>query len=103
MSRPEIIKKQWVLVCVLKETTQDHDLNRIAPQIENLVDEWHLAGKIMWSGPFDDNKTAMTIFEATEQEAKDFLSKYGNACSDVLDYYMYQWDAMPVLSLLTKN
>lgn len=103
MSQTEIIKTPWVLVSVLKENTQEQDLNRITPQIENLIDEWHSTGKMMWSGPFNDNKTAMTIFEATEQEANNFLSKYSNACSGVLDYYMYQWDAMPVLSLLAKN
>ena len=103
MSQTEIIKTPWVLVSVLKENTQEQDLNRITPQIENLIDEWHSAGRIMWSGPFNDNKTAMTVFEATEQEAKNFLSKHGNACSGVLDCYMYQWDAMPILSLLSKN
>jgi len=103
MSQTEIIKTPWVLVSVLKENTQEQDLNRIAPQIEKIVDEWHSTGRMMWSGPFNDNKTAMTIFEATEQEAKNFLSKYDNVCSGILDYHMYQWDAMPVLSLLTKN
>ena len=103
MSQTEIIKTPWVLVSVLKENTQEQDPNRIATQIENLVDEWHSTGRMMWSGAFDDNKTAMTIFEATEQEAKDFLSKYGNVCSGVLDYHMYQWDAMPILSILSKN
>jgi len=103
MSQAEIIKTPWVLVSVLKENTSEQDMNRIAPQLENLVDEWHSRGKMMWSGPFDDNKTAMTVFEATKQEAQDFLSKYGNVCSGILDYHMYQWDAMPVLSLLAKN
>ena len=95
-------KKSWVLVSNIKDDTNPQDLERIVPQVTALVDEWQSQGKIMWSGPFDNNASSMAVFEATEQEAKEFFSKYENICSGVLSYYMYQWDAMPILSVLSR-
>ena len=74
----------------------------ITPQVAALVDEWQSQGKIMWSGSFENEQSSMAIFEATEDEAKEFFKKYDNACSGVLNYYLHQWDAMPILSVLSK-
>lgn len=93
--------KNWVIITVFKENTNGDDLQRIAPLIQNLTDEWQSQGKMMWSGPFSDNATAMTVFESTEQKANEFYQKYDKICSGILEYSMYQWDAMPVLSLLS--
>ena len=57
----------------------------------------------MWSGAFNDNATGMAVFEATEQEANEFYDKYDRICSGILEYSMYQWDAMPILSVLSKK
>lgn len=91
----------WVLVSNVKDNTTSQDLERIAPQISALVDEWQSKGRIMWSGAFDNEQSSMAVFEATEQEAKDFFAKYEKICSGVLNYYMYEWDAMPILSVLS--
>lgn len=91
----------WVLVSNVKDNTTPQDLERIAPQISALVDEWQSKGRIMWSGAFDNEQSSMAVFEATEQEAKDFFAKYEKVCSGVLNYYMYEWDAMPILSILS--
>jgi len=96
-------KTTWVLVSSLKENVSEDDLVQITPKVEELIDQWHSAGKIMWSGPFNDNKTGMAVFEATEREARDFYEKYDKACSRVLAHYLYQWDAMPILSLFSKK
>ena len=45
--------------------------------------------------------SSMAIFEATEPEAREFFKKYDSVCSGVLEYSMYQWDAMPILSVLS--
>lgn len=95
--------KNWVIITVFKENTNGNDLQRISPLIQNLTDEWHSQGKIMWSGTFNDNATAMAVFEGTEQEANEFYHKYDKICSGILEYSMYQWDAMPVLSLLSNT
>jgi len=50
---------------VFKENTNSNDLQRISPQIQNLVDEWQTQGKMIWSGAFNDNATIMTVFEGT--------------------------------------
>ena len=94
--------KPWVLVTNIIEGVQPQDLERIAPQVSALVDEWQAQGKIMWSGSFENQPSSMAVFEATEQEAQEFFKKYENVCSGVLRYYLYQWDAMPLLSVLSN-
>jgi predicted AAA+ superfamily ATPase len=94
-------KKCWVLVSSLKENTTSDELESITPLVKNLVDEWQSSGKIMWSGSFEDNNTGMAVFEATEDEAQNFYEKYRTACSDVLLHHMHQWNAMPLLSILS--
>ena len=104
MNNQELIpKKPWVLISVFKENTTHDDLTRITPQIQNIIDDGQSTGKIMWSGAFNDNATGMAIFDATEQEANEFYDKYDQICSGILEYTMYQWDAMPILSLLSSN
>ena len=94
--------KPWVLVSNVREDTKSIDLQMIAPKITELVDEWQSTGRIMWSGAFDNEQSSMAVFEATEQEAKDFFKKYERVCSGVLNFYLHQWDAMPILSILSK-
>ena len=103
MSQQELQEtKPWVIITVFKEDTNANDLQRISPQIQSLVDEWQDKGRMIWSGAFNDNATGMAIFEGTEQEANEFYGKYDKICSGVLEYSMYQWDAMPVLSVLSR-
>ena len=94
--------KPWVLVSNVQEDTKTVDLQMIVPQISALVDEWQSDGKIMWSGAFDNERSSMAVFEATEDEAKEFFKKYESSCSGVLNYYLHQWDAMPILSVLSN-
>lgn len=106
MSQQEQVLQQtgpWVLISTFKENTNPQDLEQITPKIQDLVDQWQSLGKMMWSGAFDDNKTGMAIFEATEQEANEFFGKYAKVCHGVLDYFLYRWDAMPVLSVLSQK
>lgn len=94
-------QKPWVLISVIKDGTTREELEAVAPRVKELVDEWQSKGRIMWSGSFDDGATGMAVFEAAKDEADDFFKKYDEACSDKLEYTMYGWDAMPVLSLLS--
>lgn len=100
MSQHEI--KPWVLVTNMKEQINKQDLELVASQVSDLVDEWQSLGKIMWSGPFDNEQSSMAVFEATQQEAQEFFKRYDDVCSKVLTSYLYQWDAMPLLSVLSK-
>ena len=93
-------KKLWVLVSSLKETATNDDLQRITPSVSALVDQWHSTGKFLWSGPLDNNTTGLAVFEGTENEAKQLLAEHKRASSEALDSYLYQWDALPILSLL---
>ena len=103
MSQQELQEtKPWVIITMFKKDTNANDLQRISPQIRSLVDEWQSRGKMIWSGAFNDNATGMAVFEGTEQEANEFYDKYDKICSGVLKYSMYQWDAMPVLSVLSR-
>ena len=103
MSQQELQEtKPWVIITVFKEDINANDLQRISPQIQSLVDEWQSKGRMIWSGAFNDNATGMAVFEGSEQEANEFYGKYDKICSGVLEYSMYQWDAMPVLSILSR-
>lgn len=103
MSQQTEQRRPWVLISVYKDDTNPDDLARITPIIQEMIDQWQSTGKIMWSGAFNDNATGMAVFEATEQEANEFFAKYDSACSGILKYSMYQWDAMPILTLLSGN
>ncbi len=93
-------KKLWVLISSLKDDTKGIDLQMVAPSVIELIDEWQSAGKFIWSGPFNDNKTGMAVFEATEEESNRFYDKYDKICSGVLSYHLHQWDSLPFLSML---
>ena len=95
-----VSEKPWVLVSSIAQNAKEEDLQRITQSVIELVDEWQSAGKFIWSGPFNDNKTGMAIFEATKEDALAFYDKYGKICAGVLNHYLYQWDAMPILRLL---
>ena len=96
----EINREPFVLVSVFKEDAKPEEIANATPALSLIIDEWHNSGKMIWSGSFDDNRSAMSIIEASKNEADDFLSKYKNATDSFLSTYMYQWDAMPLLSLL---
>ena len=96
-------KKPYVLVSVFKEDAKPEEISNAAPALSLLIDEWHNAGKMIWSGAFDDNKTAMSVIEATKDEAEAFYAKYDNTTKPFLATYMYQWNAMPLLSLMGDN
>lgn len=98
----QIIKQNrtWVLMSQFRDNTTKEDLEKITPPIIDLVDKWQSKGKFIWSGPLSDNKTGMAIFEATEEEAKEFHEEYGKICSGILDYFLYQWESIPFLSML---
>lgn len=100
MSEQSEQKNPWVLVSSLKDDTNPEDIEKITPQITKLVDEWHSKGRIMWSGGLDDGATGLAVFEGTRQDADEFFKKYDNICSGILNYHMYKWDAMPILSVL---
>ena len=93
-------KSPWVIVSSLKEDTREIDIQMLTPSIIELINEWQSKGNFIWSGPFDDNRTGMAIFEATEKEAREFYDKYDKICSKILDYHLYQWSAIPFLSAL---
>lgn len=100
MSQTISQKQLWVLVSSLKEQTKQVDLEMITSSVIDLVNEWQTKGHFIWTGPFDDSKTGMAIFEATQEQAKEFYDKYDKVCSGILDYHLYQWSAIPFLSAL---
>ena len=93
-------REPFVLVSVFKEDAKPEEIVNIKPALSLIIDEWHNSGKMIWSGSFDDNKTAMSIIEATKNEAEVFYTKYDSITKPILATFMYQWDAMPLLSLI---
>ncbi|NIP62684.1 MAG: hypothetical protein GWN01_03580 [Nitrosopumilaceae archaeon] len=103
MSQQDVKLTPWILVSSVKDDTNPQDVERITPQISGLIDDWHSSGRMMWSGGLDDEKTGIAVFEGTKQEADELYKKYDKICSGILNYYLYQWDAMPILSILQNN
>ena len=93
-------REPLVLVSVFKEDARSEEIVDIKPALSLIIDVWHNSGKMIWSGSFDDNKTAMSIIEATKNEAEAFYTRYDSITKPFLVTYMYQWDAMPLLSLI---
>ncbi len=91
----EIAQKDlWVLVSQLRENANNEDLERIAPHVISLIDQWTNSGKFIWSGPFGDGVGGMAVFEATQEEATKFSKSYGDVVSDVLAHHVYKWDVL---------
>src|SRR3989304_1642746 len=91
-------KQLWVLVSSLKENTKQEDLDRITPPVSNLVDEWHSQGKFVWSGPLDNNKSGMAVFEATQEEAQHILDQNKQTSGSFHSNYRRQDDRAAFLS-----
>ncbi len=87
-------KELWVLVSQLKENADSAELEKIAPQVLDLIDSWTKNGKFIWSGPFGNETGGMAIFEGTQNEANQFAENYGKICSNILNYYTYKWDIL---------
>ena len=96
-------KSPHVLVSVFREDAKEQDVTQAANKIATIIDEWNMQGNMIWSGSFDDNKTAMSVIEGTKPEIDAFFKKYDDACKLFLSSYMYQWDAMPLLSLIGQK
>ena len=93
-------KSPYVLVSVFKEDVNQQDVEQAANKIATMIDEWNVQGNMIWSGSFNDGKTAMSVIEGNKTEAESFFAKYDSTCKSFLSSYMHQWDAMPILSLL---
>jgi hypothetical protein len=91
----EVAKKElWVLVSQLKENADNAELEKIAPQVLGLIDDWAKNGKFIWSGPFGNETGGMAVFEGTKGDADAFSQNYGKICSGVLNHYVYKWDVL---------
>ena len=51
----EINREPFVLVSVFKEDAKPEEIATAMPAISLIIDEWHNSGRMIWSGPFDDN------------------------------------------------
>ena len=96
-------KSPHVIVSTFKEGANPQDVEQATGKITAMIDEWNVRGNIIWTGSFNDGKSAMSVIEASEADASTFFNSYNDVCKSFLDAYMYQWDAMPVLSLLGQK
>ncbi|MGY5147115.1 MAG: hypothetical protein ACW9W4_03875 [Candidatus Nitrosopumilus sp. bin_7KS] len=101
---PDVIneRKLWVIISTRKNNDSVNELDIVKPMVEELNGQWSGKGDFMWSGRFDDNKTSMIIFEATEEKAKKYFEDYSKVCSDSLDVNIHQWDALPLFTILER-
>ena len=62
-------KSPYVLVSIFKEDANKQDVEQATSKITTIVDEWNGQGNMIWSGSFDDGKTAMSVIECSKTEA----------------------------------
>ena len=91
----------WVMLGSAKDGASPGNAAGIAAAVASIVDDWHSAGRIMWSGSLGNGRSGMAVFEATRGDAEAVFQKYRDACGESLDCFLYEWDAMPILSLLS--
>ena len=96
-------KLPQVIVSVFREGINPQDVEQATGKITAMIDEWNVRGNMIWTGAFNNGKSAMSVIEASKIDAESFFNSYKDVCKSFLDAYMYQWDAMPVLSLLGKK
>ena len=101
---PEVIndRKLWVIIGTRKKNDLKNELEIVKTKIEKLDKQWFEKCGFIWSGRFDDNKTSMTIFETTEEKAKNYFEQYSKVCTSCLDSKLYQWDAFPLFAILER-
>ena len=92
----------WVLVSNMDQTAKREDVPAVVAKITARVDEWQSQGRIMLSGPFDNETSSMTVVAATQTEAAGLFERWQRICSGFLVSEMYRWDAMPILSVLSR-
>lgn len=95
-------RKLWVIISTRKNDDSKNELDVVKPILEELNLKWCKKGDFLWTGRFDDNKTSMTIFEATEDKAKNYFELYSKICSNSLDVNIHQWDALPLFTILER-
>ena len=96
-------KLPHVIVGVFREGINPQDVEQATGKITTIIDEWNVRGNMIWTGAFNDGKSAMSVIEASKIDAESFFNSYKDVCKSFLDSYMYQWDSMPVLSLLGQK
>ena len=101
---PEILneRKLWVIISTRKRDGIRKELEIIRPMVEKLNEQWFEKGDFIWAGSFDDKKTSMAIFEAVEDKARKYFDNYSKICLDSLDSNIYQWDALPLFTILQR-
>ena len=77
-------KSPYVLVSVFKEDASEQDVSQAAGKIAAIIDDWNGQGNMIWSGSFDDNKTAMSVVEGTKSDIDVFFKKYDDTCKSFL-------------------
>ena len=93
----------WVMLGSVKKGANPGDAEGLAGAVMSIVDDWHAAGRILWSGALDNGQSGMAVFEATRSDAEALFQRYRDACGGTLDCFLYAWDAMPLLSLLSNQ
>ena len=90
----------WAIVSSIDQNAKPEEVPVITSRITALVDEWHAQGRIMLSGPFDNETSSMTVVSASTKQAQDLFKQWNDICDGFLVSEMYRWDAMPILSVL---
>ena len=56
-------KLPHVIVSTFKENANQQDVEQAASKITAMIDEWNVQGNMIWTGSFNDGKSAMSVIE----------------------------------------
>ena len=62
-------KLPHVIVSTFKKGANPQDVKQAASKITAMIDEWNVRGNMIWTGSFNDGKSAMSVIEASEADA----------------------------------
>ena len=66
-------KSPHVIVSTFKESANQQDVEQATGKITTMIDEWNVQGNMIWTGAFNNGKSAMSVIEASKIDAESFF------------------------------
>ena len=93
-------KSPHVIVSTFKESANQQDVEQAAGKITAMIDEWNARGNMIWTGSFNDGKSAMSVIEASKADASTFFNIYNDVCKSFLDAYTVSYTHLTLPTIL---
>ena len=65
-------KSPHVIVSTFKEGVNPQDVEQATGKITAMIDQWNVQGNMIWTGSFNDGKSAMSVLKPMKQTLQHF-------------------------------